>query len=276
MEFPYPDVSNDLKIAIDAALKAGKKVLEIYSQDFTSHYKDDKEPLTEADLASDKIIHDVISLSSYPILSEESVDNLDRLESKKIWIVDPLDGTSDFIQKTGEFTIMIGLVNDQKPIMGVIYWPTKNILYVSEKNKGAYKLENDIWSQLSVSDEIEISKSRVVGSRNHLSQQEKEFLDMLKSKQFTSKGSSLKAMDISSSLSELYFTTTNKIKQWDTCASWSIVNESGGKMTDMFGTELQYNTEKINHENGILVTNGKIHFSIVESYKQFINTSEIE
>lgn len=271
MEFPYPDVSEDLKIAVDAALEAGKKVLEIYNQDFTSSYKDDKEPLTEADLASDKIIHDIISSSSHPILSEESVDNLDRLDSKKIWIVDPLDGTSDFIQKTGEFTIMIGLVNEKKPIMGVIYWPPKNILYVSEENKGAYKLENNTWSRLTVSNETKIIDSKVVGSRNHLSEQEKEFIDIIKPKQFTSKGSSLKAMDISSGMSELYFTTTNRIKQWDTCASWSIVNESGGKMTDMYGNEIQYNTEKTNHENGILVTNNKIHVSVVENYKKFIN-----
>ncbi len=87
---------------------------------------------------------------------------------------------------------------------------------------------------------------------------------------FTSKGSSLKVADISSGSAELYFTTTNKIKQWDTCASYCIINEAGGKMTDMFGNDLEYNTEKLNHENGLLVSNGLIHEKIIKFYSEFL------
>ena len=87
---------------------------------------------------------------------------------------------------------------------------------------------------------------------------------------FSPRGSSLKAMDVSSGKAEIYFTTTNKIKQWDTCASYCIVKEAGGRMTDMLGKDLKYNTKKVNHENGVLVTNGKVHNLIIKKYKEFI------
>ena len=93
-------------------------------------------------------------------------------------------------------------------------------------------------------------------------------LTVLKISKFTSKGSSLKVTDVSSGNAELYFTTTNKIKQWDTCASYCLVTEAGGKMTDMFGNDLEYNTEKLNHENGLLVSNGLIHNQIINIYRE--------
>jgi len=95
-----------------------------------------------------------------------------------------------------------------------------------------------------------------VGSRFYLSKKEKNFLQQLQIMKFTSKSSSLKVTEISSGTADLYFTTTSKIKQWDTCASYCIITEAGGTMTDMFGNDLKYNIEKLNHENGLLVTNG--------------------
>ena len=99
-------------------------------------------------------------------------------------------------------------------------------------------------------------------------------IKLLNISKFTSKGSSLKVADISIGNAELYFTTTNKIKQWDTCASYCLITEAGGKMTDMLGNIPQYNTEKLNHENGLLVTNGLIHEQIVNVYKDFQKNSK--
>ena len=99
-------------------------------------------------------------------------------------------------------------------------------------------------------------------------------LTSLKISKFTSKGSSLKVTDISSGNAELYFTTTNKIKQWDTCASYCLVTEAGGKMTDMFGNDLEYNTEKLNHENGLLVSNGLVHNQIIDIYRETMENYE--
>jgi len=273
-EIPIENPPLEVNLAIQAALEAGKIVMNVYNQEFSSTLKNDNEPLTEADVKSNHIIQKILSDSGHPILSEESEDNKKRLDSKKIWIVDPLDGTSDFIKKTGEFTIMISLVEDHIPILGVIYWPTKSILYLAQKGQGAFKSDNGAWSRLSVSKISELENCRAVGSRYHISEIEQNLIKHLNISQFTSKGSSLKVADISSGNAELYFTTTNKIKQWDTCASYCLITEAGGKMTDMFGNNLKYNIEKLNHENGLLVSNGLIHNHIIKIYRESMNNNE--
>ena len=269
-KIPIQEPLPEIPLAIQAAIEAGNAIMEVYQQEFSSTIKNDNEPLTEADIKSNNIIQKIISSFGYPILSEESIDDKKRLDFQKIWIVDPLDGTTDFIKKTGEFTVMISLLEGRKPILGIIFWPTENKLFLAQKDKGAYKLENDSWSKLSVSNISELSQCKVVGSRHHISDIEQHLLDQLKILKFTSKGSSLKVAYISSGLAELYFTTTNKIKQWDTCASYCLITEAGGKMTDMYGNDLDYNTEKLNHENGLLVSNGLIHEKIIQFYKNFL------
>ena len=185
-----------------------------------------------------------------------------------IWIVDPLDGTSDFIDKTGEFTVMIALIQNKKPILGVIAWPTEKILFVAQKNCGAFRYSNDKWDKISVTKIDELPKCRTVGSRHHLSEKEKKFIKKIGIEDFTSIGSSLKVGKISSGQAEAYITTTNKMKEWDTAASYCIVSEAGGKMTDMLGNDLTYNNKNVHHQNGILVTNGLIHDKIVEEFKK--------
>jgi len=271
---PIKESLPELFLAIDAATKAGKLVMDVYNKDFQTSYKNGNEPLTEADIQSNQLIQSIISKSGHPILSEESEDNKERLTKEIVWIIDPLDGTSEFVEKTGEFTIMISLVKKHIPIIGVIYWPIEDILFVSQLNNGAYQLSAKQWSKLSVSKISELENCKVLGSRAHLSEDEKNILDFLKIKEFTSKGSSLKVAEISRGTAELYFTTTNKIKQWDTCASNCLIKEAGGKMTDLHGNELVYNTENVYHQNGILVTNGLIHNKFAKVYDNFIKMNK--
>lgn len=268
---PIINPLSEINLAIDAVIDAGKTVMEIYDQGFEQMTKINNEPLTKADVESNKIIHEIISTSDHPILSEESDDTKKRLERKTVWIVDPLDGTSDFIHKTNEFTIMIGLVKEQKPILGVIYCPTNDTLYVAQQDQGAYQLLGEKWSKLSVSTISDLAKSRVVCSRHHLSQNERDFLENIHPMKLTQRGSSLKAIDVASGMAEFYFTSSNKIKQWDTCASYCLIKEAGGNITDIFGNDLEYNTEQINHKNGISITNGSVHTQLINSYKKFIN-----
>ena len=245
--------------------------MEIYEQDFSVELKQDRSPLTQADIKSNEIIQRMISVSGYPILSEESVDDKERLNCEKIWIVDPLDGTSDFVSRTGEFTIMVALIEHNKPILGVVYCPTNKTLFVAQKNGGAYNLGNGQCLKLSISNVAELKRCRAVVSRHHLSDQDRQFLMKIKIDKSTQLGSSLKVMDICSGKAELYFATTNNMKQWDTCASCCIIKEAGGKMTDMLGSELKYNIDTLNHQNGILVTNGLIHNKIIDNYAKFDN-----
>ena len=268
---PFSNILPETNLAIEAAMKAGKAVIEVYKNNFSYQVKDDNSPITEADIKSNGIIQETLSITNIPILSEENVDDLVRLKHEKIWIVDPLDGTSDFVEKTGEFTIMISLVQSSKPILGVIYWPTEDKLYVAQKNKGAYELFSGHWKKLNVNNISNLEKCHAVISRHHLSESDKKFIKKLNLLEFNQKGSSLKVLDICSGEAEVYLTTTNKIKQWDTCASHCLISESGGKITSMYGEDLEFNTELINHENGLLVTNGLVHNKITNEYSKFLN-----
>ena len=267
-DIPISDKIPELDIAIKAANEAGRAILEIYQGDYETSTKNDDSPITDADLKSNEVIKEILSQTEHQILSEEDKDDLSRLSKETVWIVDPLDGTSDFIDKTGEFTVMISLIKNKKPIIGVIGWPTEKILFVAQKGSGAFRFSNEGWSKISVTKVSEIPKCRTVGSRHHLSDREKLFIKKLGIEDFTSIGSSLKVGKISSGEAEAYITTTNKMKEWDSAASYCIISEAGGKMTDMSGNDLTYNNEDVYHQNGILVTNGLVHNKIVEEFKK--------
>ena len=267
-DIPISDKIPELDIAIKAAIEAGKAILEIYQKDYKTSTKNDNSPITDADLKSNEVIKKILSQTKHWILSEEDKDDLRRLSQETIWIVDPLDGTSDFIDKTGEFTVMISLIKNKKPILGVIGWPTGKTLFAAQKGSGAFRFSNEEWQKISVTKISEVPKCRTVGSRHHLSDKEKSFIKKLGIEDFTSIGSSLKVGKISSGEAEAYITTTNKMKEWDSAASYCIVSEAGGKMTDMSGNDITYNNRDVYHQNGILVTNGLVHNKIVEEFKK--------
>ena len=267
-DVPIIDKIPELDIAIKAASEAGNAIMEIYQSNYETTTKNDDSPITDADLKSNEVIKKILSQTKHEILSEEDKDDLIRLSKETIWIVDPLDGTSDFIDKTGEFTVMISLIKNKKPILGVIGWPTEKTLFVAQKGNGAFRFSNNEWRKISVTRVSEITKCRAVGSRHHLSDKEKLFIKKLGIENFTSIGSSLKVGKISSGEAEAYITTTNKMKEWDSAASYCIISEAGGKMTDMSGNDITYNNEDVYHRNGILVTNGLVHNKILEEFKK--------
>ncbi|MFB5604566.1 MAG: 3'(2'),5'-bisphosphate nucleotidase CysQ, partial [Candidatus Nitrosomaritimum aestuariumsis] len=199
---PISDKIPELDLAIKAAIEAGNAILEIYQSDYETSTKNDDSPITDADLKSNEVIKKILSQTEHDILSEEDKDDLTRLSQEMIWIIDPLDGTSDFIDKTGEFTVMIALIKNKKPILGVIGWPTEKTLFVAQKGSGAFRFSNDQWSKISVTKVSELPKCRTVGSRHHLSDKEKSFIKKLGIEDFTSIGSSLKVGKISSGEAE--------------------------------------------------------------------------
>jgi len=285
-KIPYESKISQLESIIECVWLAGEKIREIYETDFEVNTKDDNSPITKADLESNKILRSTLEKTGIPILSEESDDDKGRLESEKVWIVDPLDGTQDFVNKTGEFTILVGLVENHIPIMGLVYVPIKKILYLAERGMGAFcyddsknhwglkrrfggwSLVRKKWKQISVREISDLSKCLALVSRHHLSGKEKKMLDHLGITDTSTIGSTLKVMEISSGRADLYLTTTNKMSQWDTCASNCIISEAGGKMTDISGHDLIYNTETVKHENGLLVTNGFVHETAVSKISE--------
>ena len=265
---PITNKIPELEIAVNAAIKAGETILDIYDGNFRTTTKTDDSPVTDADFKSNEIIKKILSKTNYSILSEEDIDDPKRLSENTIWVIDPLDGTSDYIDKTGEFTIMISLIKNNEPILGVIGWPTEKTLFVAQKGSGAFRYSNNEWTKISVSKISDLSLCRTVGSRHHLTDKEKNFIKKLGIVNFTSIGSSLKVGKISSGEADAYITTTDKMKEWDSAASHCIVHEAGGKMTDMLGNDISYNNKDVYHHNGILVTNGLLHDKIVKEFKK--------
>jgi 3'(2'), 5'-bisphosphate nucleotidase len=258
MQFPFSGPLPEAELAIRAINEATKKVLEIYNGVFEATEKEDKSPVTKADIESHRIITRILSESGIAIVSEEGEENAAN-SNTKFWLVDPLDGTREFVDKNGEFTIMVALVDGGKPILGLISHPLAGSVYLAQTGRGAFKFSNQVWDRLHVSDTGALAGSRAVISRSHVSPEELDFIDSLKISNYARLGSSLKALRICSGEAELYFAANTKMKQWDTCASYCLVAESGGKMTDMFGGEIMYSAGPASHERGVVITNGRIH-----------------
>mgnify|MGYP001399404716 FL=1 len=236
----------------NVAIQAGNEILNFYNNDIEVTHKEDLSPLTKADLASNKIILESLNNlnSNIPILSEESlVDWSIRKNWKKYWLVDPLDGTKEFIKKNGEFTVNIALIEDNNPILGVIYVPAKSLLYLAEKNKGSFKtntkdkLENfEGIQKILVSSQT--NRARVIGSRSHSNA---TFDNWVKEKfpnaEIVQAGSSLKFCLIAEGEADIYprFGPTS---EWDIAAGHMIVNEAGGKIRTFQNDSIKYNTKE--------------------------------
>ena len=236
----------------NVAIEAGKEILNFYNNDIEVTHKEDLSPLTKADLASNKIILESLTKlnSNIPILSEESlVDWSIRKNWKKYWLVDPLDGTKEFIKKNGEFTVNIALIEDNNPILGVVYVPAKSLLYLAEKNKGSFKtITKDKLKNLEGIQKILVSsqanRERVIGSRSHSNA---TFDNWVKEKfpnaDIVQAGSSLKFCLIAEGEADIYprFGPTS---EWDIAAGHMIVNEAGGKIRTFQNDSIKYNTKE--------------------------------
>lgn len=231
------------------SLEAGNEILEVYSQDFDVEVKEDNSPLTQADKRSHQVIMKGLNAidSFIPVLSEEGRDipYSERKDWQQFWLVDPLDGTKEFIKKNGEFTVNIALIEDQYPSMGVIYAPALDVFYFGDKTKGAYKLENASNASIE-SDEDLIQRSirlpeiqdqhivRAVASRSHMSEETEAFIKDLEAKHekvdVVSSGSSLKFCLVAEGKAD-YYPRYAPTMEWDTGAGQAIVEAAGGKVT---------------------------------------------
>jgi len=233
-------------------VRAGNEILQYYNKDVEILYKDDSSPLTKADLASNKIILNALNYLdiNIPILSEESfVDWNTRKNWNQYWLVDPLDGTKEFIKKNGEFTVNIALIKNNNPILGVIFAPAKSMLYFAKKNNGSYKINTmDELNNLNQAKKISVSKQsnpiRIIGSRSHSNSTFSNWVNKeFPNSQIIQSGSSLKFCLIAEGKADIYprFGPTS---EWDTAAGHIILDESGGKISTFKNSKLNYNTKE--------------------------------
>jgi 3'(2'), 5'-bisphosphate nucleotidase len=259
------DLEAILEEVIEIIIKAGAETLSLYTQDYEVKYKGPNNPVTQADIESNRLITTGLKKFNYGILSEETVDDGSRLQKRRAWIVDPLDGTSDFIDKTGDFTIVIGLVEQGRPILGVVYQPVTDTLYYGIKGSGSFSRigdENPV--VLHVSAETNLRKFTMLSSRFHRSELEISFANNFGIKNFVTRGSLLKICQIAAGQGELNFNPSSKTWEYDICAADIILTEAGGRLTDMDGRIFTYNKSNPRNERGYVASNGAVHEAIIE------------
>ncbi len=240
---------NDLlNIAIRAVYAAGEAIMEIYrTGDFCVELKSDNSPLTIADKRAHEIIDKILQSTGIPVLSEEgkNIPYSQRGQWSQLWVVDPIDGTKEFIKRNDEFTVNIALVVDQQPLLGVILVPALGELYFSNVPEGAYKFSGEYSPEMSfealmdASLRLPLAPKReiysVIGSKSHMSPETEAFIEKIRSEKgeidFVSKGSSLKFCMIAEGTADIYprFSPT---MEWDTAAGTAIVLGAGGTVTD--------------------------------------------
>lgn len=251
--------SSELSLAINASLVAGKKIMDIYnSESFDVEFKNDLSPLTNADKASHKIITEFLNSSNHPILSEEgkSVNFNHRKNWKTFWIIDPIDGTKEFINRNGEFTVNIGLISNNNPVLGVVYAPFLRELYYADKKFGSYKVTDiDSYNQLKNKKSTllnNLSQPKVytvIVSRSHSNSETKLYIENLKKKfpelKTISHGSSLKICKVADGTANCY-PRFGPTMEWDTAAAHAVAKFAGCKFNNPVNNlELSYNKKNL-------------------------------
>ena len=262
------DFTRELDEAARLARAAGTLLMKIYATDFVVAYKGPNDPVTEADKQANALL--VTGLRGlFPddgVVAEESADNSDALRKGRVWYVDPLDGTSDFVLKNGEFSVMVGLAVNGVAHAGVVYRPAGDVLFAGIADQEAWVEEQGRRRPLRVSAKAEPSGLRLVMSRSH----RHPLTDAIRKRLGTDKeivlGSvGLKVGAIAMQQADLYLDLSGFTKAWDSCGPEAILRGAGGRMTDLAGTPLAYGGKELRNMRGLVASNGACHDRVIEA-----------
>lgn len=260
-------LQRELDVAIRLARQAGEAIMGYYQTGLCVLRKAGQEPVTAADMAADDLIAAGLR-AAFPddgLLSEESEDDLSRLEKERVWIVDPLDGTTEFIAETGEFAVQIALTIRGQPVLGVVFQPVTGLLYHAVQGSGAYQVDDGQAVRLRVSGAVEPAQMCLVASRSHSSpfiESARRVLEIASVLRVGSVG--LKAALVSRGACDLYLANAVS-KEWDVCAPHALLLEAGGVLTNLCGESLRYNKRDVVGCRGLVASNGLVHDRIVET-----------
>lgn len=264
---------HEMNVALRLAREAGAAIMQYYGETVRVERKLDvdkehTEPVTVADRAANTIIVNGLK-REFPddgILAEESVDTARRLTKSRVWMIDPMDGTNGFIARDGDFAVQIGLAVDGESVLGVVYLPLTDVLYRATRGAGSFVERPELETlRLRASNQSSIAEMRLAASRSHRSPRMdivKRELGLTKEVQRGSVG--VKVGLIVEGQCDLYIHLSPRTKQWDTCAPEVILTEAGGRMTDLFGQPLRYNSPQLQNLNGLVASNGAAHDRIIE------------
>lgn len=228
------------------AEEAGRKIMEVYARGFDIEQKHDRSPLTEADMAAHHVINAGLNklAPGVPVLSEEAADipYATRAQWRRYWLVDPLDGTREFIKRNGEFTVNIALIDEQRPVLGVIYVPVSGVNYYACAGQGAYRAAPGEAARAIKVRPWRGGHIAVAGSRSHRDESFDRFLAQFPDYEIISMGSSLKSCLVAEGKADIY-PRLGPTSEWDTAAAQCVVEEAGGKLLDLRLAPLRYNTK---------------------------------
>jgi 3'(2'), 5'-bisphosphate nucleotidase len=265
--------TRELQVAIELARAAGAVLLKHYYSPFLIEQKvnalDELEEVTAADREANELIVDRLQ-AEFPedgMLAEESTDSDRRLEKDRVWLIDPMDGTKNFIARDGDFAVQIGLAVGGESVLGVVYQPTRKVLYRAVRGGGAWiEDEDNAAARMSVSKQTKPGEMVLASSRSHRSPRMEQVVSAFGFKKEMRRGSvGVKVGLIAEQQADLYFHLSPSTKQWDTCGPEAILAEAGGRLTDLFGQPLRYNGVRIDNQNGIVATNGAAHEMVIKN-----------
>ena len=262
----------ELRVAVELAREAGAAILDLYDGRIEVEQKydfDDIEPVTLADRTANELIVSRVA-REFPddgILAEESEDTAHRLAKRRVWMIDPLDGTNGFINGNGDFAVQIGLAEDGEAVLGVVYQPLTRLLYRAVRGCGAWIEHAEAEpEQARVSEQTDFSLMSLAASRSHRSPRMDRVVKAFGVKQEVRRGSvGIKVGLIIERQCDLYVHLSPRTKQWDSCAPQIILREAGGRFSDIFGTPITYNSPQVQHRNGLVATNGVAHDQVIEA-----------
>ena len=266
------EFDREIKVACELAREAGAILMAHYHSPFLVEQKINALQETEEVTAADREANDLIVrrlVNEFPddgILAEESKDTERRLEKERVWLIDPMDGTKNFIQRDGDFAVQIGLALDGQVVAGVVYQPERDKLYRASLGDGAWIENKDTAPRrMSVSTRTNAREMVLASSRSHRSPRMERVVNRIGFKSEVRRGSvGVKIGLITEQQADLYLHLSPSTKQWDTCAPEIILHEAGGRLTDLFGQPLRYNGVRIDNRNGIVATNGAAHEMVIE------------
>jgi len=272
-------LENELETAIALAQQASKTILEFYALEIIAEEKlgvdNISEPVTIADKTASRIIVDSLA-EHFPgdaILSEEEPDDLKkRLASSRVWFIDPIDGTAGFVKKEGDFAVQIGLAISGEPVLGVVLLPFHGTLYYAVKDSGAFARTDGAEKMLHVSKRSDYREMYIATSRNHRSQITSQIKTNFGVAGEVQRGSvGLKIGLIAEQVCDLYIHPSPRTKFWDTCGPQVILEEAGGKLTDVFGYPIRYDIADVQNHNGLFASNGVEHEKTVRRLRPILN-----
>lgn len=261
------DLSRDLEIAEAVAREAGDVLMSFYKGDYTVEHKGGTEPVTEADRSANALIVRRLR-EAFPedgVVAEESADEAASAGGhRRIWMVDPMDGTREFTTHTDEFAAMIGLTVEGRPVLGVVDQPATGTLYRGIVGDGAERVRDGEVTPLRVSDRAEPSSLRLICSRSHLPDVVRAMMADLGITEMLRSGSvGLKIGRIGTGDCDLYLHPSGGTKLWDACAPEAILHAAGGELTDFDGRAVVYDPAHVHNDRGLLASNGSIHAELV-------------